>query len=183
MILQCKRNKTKEQGLLTVPFRDLRKMILDFLNRENIQHFSYDDNTSVLTYNKNGKKTINNLVWACSISNLNEVAEALDEVCNIIKPFSTGGYADVTATINLCDQPTFKWPNSPHEPIFEMPQNTIITTTTQLTTPGMIEFLLKKAGFKDMQEAISKLKEEQSNIASLKLQLLGLKKRLETKSY
>lgn len=190
MILQCKRNRTKEQGLLTVPYRDLRKMILRHLNTENIQHFSYETTTGVITYNKCGKKILNNLIAVCRISNLKELEEAIKGLCYIIKSFSDGGFVDATAaklmditSINLCDQPIFKLPNFTHEPIFEMPQNTITTPATQLTAPGMIEFLLKKAGFKDMQEAISKLKEEQTNVASLKLQLLGLKRRLETKSY
>lgn len=152
MKLECKRDRTKELALLKT---NSASSFLGMLNRNNIQHFTYDTNTSKLTFTHS--------CWTKEVdlsttSGVNPAVD-IDDVCTIVNMNS--------AISNLIkDQ--------------RASQRGGLLVTTPVTESSFDQWLLEKAGFKNKSFAELSMQIELKQKENIQNQIKELTKKLES---
>lgn len=152
MKLECKRDITKERALLKT---NSASDFLGMLNRNNIQHFTYDTDTRKLTFTHN--------CWTkeVDLSTTSGVYTAvdIDDVCTIVNMNSA-----ISNFIKAQRAAPRGW----------------LFVTTPVTESSFDQWLLEKAGFKNRSFAELSMQIELKQKENIQNQIKELTKKLES---
>lgn len=182
MILQCKRDRQKEFVATGEVLNFLR-----WLNNRNIQHFTYNSLTCEVTYIKESKAmSVVVLVTPYTIDKLCNITNKNKQIEELIQQYQkhTTDVSEISAVRVLFNSKPFA-----EQDIFMSKQyNTrgLITPEPVLfkaVDPKLFDFLLKKAGFTNLEQAKSAMTQKDTELVSKKVKLSMLKTQLGLGKY